>query len=301
MNIARQKPTPEQRTAREMLLDCHRLKIMSDYCIPAGWIHFDPTVSELMLDDTPLPSALFSFLKSERGSSRIRALRAQSKQQLETILNDNSADYRIVWNKQLDYESLVMEKMIDLDAVPCELLTVPLGRSFFEQHRKICLMHQGYQLSQTTDKNGERAQWFSQWNDEWFLSNAMTKHRLLYILHNYDDSWQQRFHDMNKPEKDTLDKTFEAMRQVYDRQRLSGAKTMQALNDFVARYPDMKHYAIFVTDAMEYNDELRLLRSRSAYRFIRGCEGKKGYAEFLNVLRIRQCGMEEQYGKQRAA
>jgi hypothetical protein len=163
----------------------------------------------------------------------------------------------------------------------------------------MALMHQGYQLSETKDRYGERAQWFSQWGDDWFLSRSLTKHILLYILRNYDGSWRQSFHDANRPEYSTLEETFEAMRKVHERQRLSAAKTAQTVKEYVNKYPDMKNYVAFVGDAMEYNDELRLLRSLAVYKFIKGCEhvGKEPYAEFLDVLSVRQRQLEEKYGR----
>jgi hypothetical protein len=217
---------------------------------------------------------------------------------VQMLAIDRTLDgYRQKWEAHLDYESLIMDKMIDLERTSPDLLMTPSGLSFFSQNRMLALMNQGYQLA-SREPYHERAQWFSQWNDEWFCRNGVTKFRLIDILQQYEDSWIADFAKNNPPIADTLDELYATMTDLQWDRISAASKSNDASRAYLAAHPERLPYVTFVAQAMEYNEDLRLLRSQSVFDFIKGCRahGKEPYEEFLDVLKERTERIRNTYG-----
>ncbi|HLD42965.1 MAG TPA: hypothetical protein VJB08_03180 [Candidatus Nanoarchaeia archaeon] len=283
--------------ARELFLEVHRPKIVSDYQLPHDDLHFDNTITELIFGGIFVGEAIFDHLNQEGTVSNLIAIKNEHRERLLKSDHLSIEGYREKWERHLDYESLIMDKMIDLEKTPVELLCVPSGRSFFHQQRMYSLMHQGHQLAQK-DQSNERSQWFSQWDDRWFCKNGSTRFRLIDILQQYTDDWVDRFAMRNIPEETSIDDVYEKMQDLHRKKMISAYSAQKRYTAFIKKHPESKAYARFVSEAMEYNEELRLLRSQSIFDFIQGSRyyGKQPFAEFLDVLATRQKRIARLYG-----
>lgn len=293
--MMRESPIRNQMKAREMFLECHRPKIVADYQLPSDDLRFDDTITELLLGEEFIGRSLRGHLRREDVVDRVLRIRAETLSALEERLASPS-DYVSDWEAHLDYESLVMDKMLDLEGLPAGILVVENGRSFFGQQELYALMHQGFQLSRT-DRYHSRAQWFGQWTDEWYARHAATKYRLIDILEQYEPSWVESFAARNQPVAESLDDTYELMRDVQRARIVAGAAAKEAHDAYVAEHPEDRYYVRFLNVALEYNEELRLLRSQSVFNFIRGCQGvgRSPYEEFRRVLDERRVRIKEEY------
>ena len=293
----RESPYGNRMKARQMFLDAHKCKIASDYSLPSSKLYFDDTVTEIVNGDKPIGQIAFDFLSSARGVKQILWIQKKHKSRLVECL-DGAADYRAAWDAHMDYESIIMDKMIDLALLPPEVLVVPSGRTFYMQQRKFSLMHQGYQLAKKEPYN-ERAQWFSQWDDKWFVRFASTKMRLIDILQQYSPKWERDFAESNSPQMENLNETMEELRECQRRTMFQGARASQTIKRFKRDNPQLRNYMEFVTASLEYNEELRLLRSRSVMNLIEGAvdDGKVPYDVFIDVLVERKERFEQQYGE----
>lgn len=75
-------------------------------------------------------------------------------------------------------------------------------------------------------------------------------------------------------------------------------RSMQAYEQELGSNPEHADYYRFTAHAMEYNDELRLLRSRSVYRFLRGCEQEgitDAFGRFVEVMDERKERIAREY------
>ena len=296
----RQSPVKNQMKAREMFLECHRNKIVHDYNMPSIDLHFDDSITEVMLGEVYIGKAMRPYLSTGEGIERIEAIKEQHRSTLLQRLEYPNGDYRLGWNIHMDYESLIMDKIIDLENIPVMLLTVQSGRSFFQQQKMLKLMHQGSQLASHEPHNPQSA-WFSQWGDKWYFKNALTKYRLIDILQQFHESWVEEFAKENPPKHSTLDDVFQAMKDHHYEIHVSGINSHLEYQKILKDNPELKTYARFVLSAMEYNEELRLMRSQSVYDFIQGCikENTEPYEEFIKVIAERKIRLDEKYGSKK--
>lgn len=295
----RSSPTKNQMKAREMYLDCHRSKIVRDYQLQYADLHFDEDVVEVMLGDVYIGAVLFDWLHTKEGVERILKIQKEHRIALINVLEHPSFDYRVDWNVELDYESIILDKVLDLERTPAELLVVPSGRAFFLQQRMFKLMHQGFQLAKK-DIYDERSAWFSQFDDFWYFKHASTKYRMIDILQQYRPQLEHEFAAENVVEHSSLDEIFEEMRELHSQIRIAGAVAQKNITEFIARHPAERHYVTFVVAAMEYNEELRLFRSLAIFNFLKGCQqhSLNPYSEFLSVLEERKQVLEDKYKNQ---
>jgi len=78
----------------------------------------------------------------------------------------------------------------------------------------------------------------------------------------------------NKPRYNSLDKTREVIHALHQDMMIYGAQASSGYDNYVKKHPKMKYYALFVSSAMEYNDELKILRSKAIYQYIVRCQKK---------------------------
>jgi hypothetical protein len=293
----RESPKKNQMKAREMFLEMHRPKIVSDYRTPSGNIHFDPTITELMINDVFIGEVMAEQLHEGAEVQRISKMRASNKQRLLDAYDLPLDDYIEKWEIHLDYESLIMDKLIDLQRVPVKLLTVTSGRTFFHQQAMYSLMHQGFQQAQK-EPNHEQSQWFSQWDNRWYCKHGATRYRLIDILQQYTPEWIDDFAEMNTPKTDSLSETYGKMEKMHRTKMLCAGLSKFRLKAYSEHRPTEAHYFRFVAEAMEFNEELRLMRSKSVFDFIQGCQKaeKVPYEEFIRILNDRQQRFVDQYG-----
>lgn len=295
----RESPSRNQMKAREMFLECHRPKIVSDYLLPSDDLHFDDTITELVFNGEFVGVALHEALNEKEGLERILGIQEQHRSALLGVLEVDATDYRGKWETHLDYESIIMDKMLDLNAIPVDLLGVQSGRTFFHQQTMYRFMHQGYQLAKTEPHN-PRAQWFSQWDDTWFCRHGLTRFRLIDILQQYEDSMIADFAERNPPQDASVDEVYGRMQEMHRDKMCAAQKLQKSYREYMREHPERRNYARFIGASMEYNEELRLLRSVSVFDFIHGCRnaGKHPYEEFLSVLDERQERIAHEYGGQ---
>jgi len=219
------------------------------------------------------------------------------RENLISVQDNPTPDFVADWNKHMDYEAIIMDKMLDLENLPVEALMQPSARSFYTQQRIFHLMHQGYQLTKHEPYH-EQAQWFEQFNDAWFFKSCATKHRLVDILQQYTPEWEASFAKENRVEESSLDSTYKLMKEIHRRRMIDAERAQSALDRFINENPHLSEYMRFVSASIEYNEELRLMRSKSVVSLIHGArhEGIEPYQVFLDVLRDRKERLQKQYG-----
>ncbi len=296
-NSRREGPSLYQMKAREMFLDCHKTKISVIYRFPDNKLRFDDSITEVMYKGKLAGKCCFKYLNSDKGNTNISKVRKEHKKRLESILTNPTDDFREDWFVHLDYESLIMDKLIDFDRVPANILVTSENMTFFERNYLFKLMHQGYKVANTTDKYSPRSQWFSQWNDEWFAKYALTKHRLIDILENFSEAWIADFIESNKPRYDNLNDIYNRMKEIHRNKLINSAKNRMERDEFISQNPELRNYADFVAQAMDYNEELRTYRSVAVWNFLQGCKAENinPYNEFIRLIDVRKKRIEEEY------
>jgi hypothetical protein len=78
------------------------------------------------------------------------------------------------------------------------------------------------------------------------------------------------------------------MQNLHHDMMLYAADSQSNFDEFVKKNPHLKDYALLVSEGMEYNDELKSLRARTFYNFIKQCEKSNllPMIELIKVLRI---------------
>jgi len=299
IQLERQQPTPHQMIARALFLECHRPLITDLYELDSRELEFDNTVTELVLHGDYVGKSCIDYLNSDYGYKKVTSVRDSMKKKLEEVIENPDIDnYLKGWDIHLDYESIILDKMVDLQGFPSELLQTKKVHNFFERSFAFSLLNQGFKLSQTTDKYSARSQWFSQWTDEWYSQYALTKFRLVDILSNFDENWLKNFAEDNKPVYKNLNEVYEVMKESHNRRRAIIENSEYYRKEYIKKNPKFKNYVEFIATSMDYNEELRVMRSCSVHNFMKGCQ-KKGinaYDEFLRFMQVRKERIHRQYG-----
>ncbi len=294
----RETPYGNRMKARQMFLDAHKPLIAHIYCLPSDDLKFDNTVTEVMHKDDFVGDVAIEFLMTKEGVDRVLGFQKKYRNKLLTVLEKQTDDFVADWDTHMDYEAIIMDKILDLEKLPAEALMQPSARSFYTQQRMFTLMHQGYQQTKSEPYH-ERAQWFEQFNDAWFFKSCATKHRLVDILQQYTPEWEVNFAEENEIEENSLDDTYELMKDLHRRTIMDSRRAKSSLVKFINENPSLSDYMRFVSASMEYNEELRLMRSKSVVSMIHGArqEGIEPYQVFLDVLKDRKNKLQKQYGE----
>ncbi len=296
----RETPYGNRMKARQMFLDAHKPLIAHIYRLPSDDLKFDDTVTEVMLGEDYAGKVAIELLMTKEGVDRVLDFQKRYRDDLVEVLENPTQDFVADWDKHMDYEAMIMDKLLDLEILPAEALIQPSARSFYNQQRMFSLMHQGYQLTKYEPRH-ERAQWFKQFDDAWFFRTCATKHRLIDILQQYTPEWEARFAKENEVEESSLDGIYELMRDLHRRIMADARRARSTLDKFIKDNPHLSEYMRFVSASIEYNEELRLMRSRSVVSMIHGArlEGMEPYKVFLDVLRARKDRLQRLYGGRR--
>ena len=300
IELQRQTPTPHQMIARALFLECHRPYINFLYSLPNNSLKFEETVTELEFNGCHVGKYLFDYINSDEGLKFILDERQKIKSELEKKLKrPDRENFLMDWNTHLNYESLIMDKMINFDIIPTHLLVTRKVLPFFEQNILFKLLNQGYKLSKTKDPYSKHSQWFSQWGDGWYSSIALTKHRLVDILWNFSEKWINDFVDANQPQYNKCSEIYEVLRYKHIERMGDKQRNDKNRNIWLKDNQDKKNYFEFVLESMDYNEELRVMRSQSVYNFMRGCQRNKlnPYDEFLRFMEVRKNNIAEEYTK----
>jgi len=296
----RETPCGNQMKARQMFLDAHKPIIAYIYCLPSDDLKFDNTVTEVMHGNVYVGNAAIDFLMTKEGVDRVLSFQKRYRNKLLSVLEKPTGDYVADWDTHMDYEAIIMDKMLDLEKLPAEALMQPTARSFYIQQRMFTLMHQGYQQIKF-EPHHERAQWFGQFNDAWFFKSCATKYRLIDILKQYTPEWEVKFAKQNKVEYPSLCDTFESMRDIHRTILSDSIRAKSTLVKFINENTSLSDYMRFVSASIEYNEELRLMRSRSVVSMIHGArqDGTEPYQVFLDVLTDRKNRLQKKYGERK--
>ncbi len=294
----RETPRGDRMKARQMFLDAHKPLIAHVYGLPSDDLKFDDTITEVMHQDRFIGDVALDFLMTEKGIKRVLRFQKEYRDKLISALENPSGDYVRDWDSHMDYEAIIMDKVLDLKRLPAQALMQPSARSFYGQQEIFALMHQGYQLSKN-EPNHEKSHWFSQFNNSWYFKSCATKHRLIDILQQHTSQWEIDFAKNNVVEQSSLDETYDLMRGLQAKIIKNSRMAKNTLEKFVNDNPQLSEYMQFVSASIEYNEELRLMRSKSVVSLIHGArkEGIEPYQVFLNVLADRKIRLQEMYGK----
>jgi hypothetical protein len=294
----RETPYGNRMKARQMFLDAHKPLIEYIYCLPSDDLKFDKTVTEVMQGDIFVGDVAIDFLMTKEGVDKVLGFQEKYRNKLISVLEKPTGDYVADWNTHMDYEAIIMDKMLDLKKLPAEALTQPSAKSFYTQQRMFSLMHQGYQQIKFEPYH-ERSQWFSQFNDTWFFKSCATKYRLIDILEQYTPEWETNFAKQNEVEYPSLDNIFESMKDLHRKIIRNSTRAKSTLTKFINKNPHLSNYMKFVSASIEYNEELRLMRSGSVVSMIHGArhDSIEPYQVFLDVLADRKDNLQKEYGK----
>jgi len=237
---------------------------------------------------------------TREGVDRVLGFQKRYRDKLISVIENPTDDYVADWDTHMDYEAIIMDKILDLEKLPAEALMQPSARSFYTQQRRFTLMHQGYQQTKFEPYH-ERAQWFGQFNDAWFFKSCATKHRLVDILQQYTPAWEVNFAKENEVEQASLNDTYELMRDLHRDMIIESIRAKSILEKFINDNPRLEQYMKFVSAAMEYNEELRLMRSKSVVSMIHAAraDGTEPYQVFLDILIDRKNRLQKEYGEQK--
>lgn len=294
----RETPYGNRMKARQMFLDAHKPLIAHIYCLPSDNLKFDDTVTEVMLGEDYVGNVAIDFLMTKEGVDRVLDFQKRYRENLIAVHENPTPNFVADWDKHMDYESIIMDKILDLESLPAEALMQPSARSFYTQQRMFSLMHQGYQLAKYEPYH-EQAQWFEQFDDAWFFKSCATKHRLVDILQQYTPEWESNFAKENEVEKSSLDDTYELMKDLHRGIMMDARRAQSTLDRFINDNPHLSDYMRFVSASIEYNEELRLMRSKSVVLMIHGArnDGIEPYQVFLDVLTDRKDRLQREYGE----
>lgn len=84
-------------------------------------LHFDETITELLLGHIFVGEAIFDYLNQKEAVTRMVDIKNKHRERLLNSYGPPIEEYREQWEAHLDYESLIMDKMIDLKRIPVEL------------------------------------------------------------------------------------------------------------------------------------------------------------------------------------
>jgi hypothetical protein len=202
---------------------------------------------------------------------------------------ESDAHYTEKFNRHMDAEALMLDKAIDYSRLPDCLLAPISGRYSIEKFGMYALMHQGYQIQKEQSDNIHSG-WFSQWDDRWFLRNTISKLRVMDVVAKYNDEYARDLAARNVPISHDLDDIYEHMGDLQRFQILTSSNAHKIFSQYIKDNPKMANYATFLVKALEYNEGMRLIRSKSLYDLITGSiqEGKKPLQELQSLLAERK-------------
>lgn len=274
---------------REIMLDTHEIEVKKIFGLPkASRLHYNDESTQICVDGTPifeyLSDRLFDMgfvsevgqIRSER---RGRIIEAHSRPQ------DYSSDE--LFHRQFDYELLAIDHLVDTELATRIagnldskidrhyarniFLTPSTGKTFFEEVYLKELESLGHQLLNANGYSSEKDFFFEGKGFQHFLKHTMARDKLIRIILDYDSVVTR----LGKRYNSLLggNQQFETPSEVYDRIKHVRIEQMGRRGTWNLLSSKLSHkeqtYIGFVRNALDFNEDNRLLRSISFYHVMR--------------------------------
>lgn len=301
---------------REHFLKSNEVFVKRLYKLNDEKLHYDPESRYILVGDVPFDKVVRkNILNDEKLVDKVirewekkkEAILKAQKEFIKKYSNSNDTPEQELisfFNTHFDLEMLYMDNAIDAEYVyaiikevfKTESNRIPKasrvimcpsdGKSFFEESNIIRLLHLGYQLSK---KSPTQLTIFDDKDKQWYYSNGITRYSIGQMINGFNEVLENMDSEIEKYRgmysindvKDCYDQIKE-MRIEQMRRRSEFLSINKKVSSYLQKHcPDNLHYLKFVDSGLIYNEENRLIRSKSMFYFT-----KKAIDSGINPLEL---------------
>jgi hypothetical protein len=277
-----------QKPLREIMLQVHETEIKSIYNLPKDKkLHYNKESTQICIDETPFFEYFSDKLSNPTFTSEMLQHRKIRKENIiKAHENPQKFSAEEIFNLQFDYELLALDHLIDTTKVNKIAMSLekdidtyyaqnyflsPLtGKTFFDEIHIKDLESLGYQLVKKDNHSSEKNFFFENKGFQYFLKHTMTREKLIKIILDYESVKSKLEEKYNSLQKDNYQITTAA--EIYDEikeTRINQMKRRGTWQQLVSKLPQKElNYITFVGNALDYNEDNRLLRSISFYHIM---------------------------------
>lgn len=273
---------------REIMLDIHEKQIKKIYGIPSKCkLSYNQSSTQILVDYAPL----FCYLSDRlMQPTFLKSLAAIRQERLSKLLEahgkwkEYSSDQ--IFNLQFDYEMLSLDHLVDENRVNTLLqnslnnesntswaksvmFAPSSGKTFFEEVKIKELESLGYMLR--NEYLCHESFFFGSKDFDHFCRYTIARNKLIRIILDNDNvvlEMRKRYENLCEiyPHYDSAKDVYLAIKDIRKEQMKRRCSIVAILSDFEEH---QQRYLKFVTDAFDYNEENRLLRSVSFYHIMK--------------------------------
>lgn len=292
---------------RELMLDTHEVEVKKLFELPKlSNLHYNHESTQICVDGIPIYKYLQKKLFDNGFVSYLGQIRTQRRDkitQAHSTPSEFSSDE--FFHRQFDYELLAIDHLVDTDLankiadnldseidrhyVRNVFLTPSTGRTFFEEVHLKELESLGHQLLRQNGHTSEKDFFFEGKGFQHFLKHTMTRDKLIRIILDYDSverRLQERYDSLpsNNNQFKTPSDVYEHLKETrIEQMRRRG--TWNLLSSKLS--PKEQTYIRFVGNALDFNEDNRLLRSISFYHAM---QDKTLEERFYELIEMRKNG-----------
>ena len=273
---------------REIMLEVHEDRIKEIYEIHnCAKLAYDASSTDICVNGVPMYRYLYERLNDAAFIDKLMDIRRKRRQAILDAHSTHSLHTpEEILNVQFDYELLGLDHLIDTEQVNvlCNglesefernlahniLLAPASGRTFFEEINMKELEVVGY-LLRASSPTTEESFFFEGKDFEYLLKHTATRTKLLRIILEHDTVVREL-----KQRYETLPATYKEYRSVTEvystlkEMRIEQMRRRAAASSILKRFEDKdKDYLRFVGEALDYNEDNRLLRSISFFHVMK--------------------------------
>lgn len=299
--------TNSNRPLREIMLDVHETQVKRIFDIPLeSKVNYNEESTQICVDGVPIYDFLGTKLFDESYTLEIMKLRREIRCNLvKAHSNPEKISSNELFHLQFDYELLALdhlvsssmvksiasnlEKGVDKCLADSLFLTPSTGRSFFEEVYIKELESLGYQLKQINHNVTEKGFYFENKGFSHFVRHTMTRDKLIKIILDHDsvvERLQNRYDNLR-----AYYPSFESPSEVYDvikELRIEQMRRRSTWENLVSKLPTTEQkYLRFVGEALDFNEDNRLMRSISFYHIM---QDKSISRRFYDLIEARKDG-----------
>lgn len=270
---------------REIMLDAHEDEVKSIYGIPKSRrLHYNHESTQICVESIPIFSYLSDRIFDPGYTREIVEIRQERRQK---IIDAHSQPQKYssekIFHLQFDYELLAIDHLVDTE-LACKMagnldsdidricaknyfLIPSSGKTFFEEVHLKELESCGFQLLEARKDSSEKDFFFENKGFDYFLRHTMTRDKLIRIIMDYDSvlsRMKKRYDSLIK-----YNSQMESPSEIYDRikdirmdQMRRRCARLSLSSKLGAKEQD---YISFIGNALDFNEDNRLLRSISFY------------------------------------
>lgn len=271
-----QKNYQGNKPLRELMLDLHQSEIKKVYDLPNSVkLNYNRGSTQILVDSIPMYLYLSSRLSDKPYRDQLRMQRKRRRdaiRELHDSPNEYSADE--FFHRQFDYELLGLDHLVDFDSITrltkndskhySSITVSNLGRSFFDHVFQTEIECLGCVLPSNTNDN---FQYFEGKNFEFFVKNTTTRYKLIDIINDpikIRRKLLKRYSFLKDiyPTISSQDDAYESLRDLHRKRMLARFENQEIIGSYS---PEIQDYLNFISEAIDYNEENRILRSVSFF------------------------------------